>query len=278
MNELIDFNALQNQYIEQNLNFDRADFATAEEYEDAMLERSYELSEQFLNEPSDSLDGKSPVEFFEQMNAKELLDTLYSYYLEMDDMPDAIVQVLQHRQDAAEGMLKLLKDDQNEEWFRISLIDLLLQLEYKPALKYYCDIIFRSIEHDDLADAAVDALKQLDGAEVERELMNLFDEASDDAKYRMLDLLAVPNCDDKIFEYVLHKLTEEKGMREIFAYYIGRIDDSRALPFLHDISEEEDLDYVDYMEIRNAIERLGGSCIERDYRNDPLYAKIHGDI
>lgn len=278
MNELIDFNALQSSYIDSNLNLDRAEFVTAEEYEDAMLERSYQLSEQFLNEPSDELGGKSPVEYFEAMTADELVDTLYRYYLEMDDMPDAIVQVLQNRKDTAEGVLKLLKDDQNEEWFRISLINLLLQLAYEPALQYYCDIIFRSREHDDLADAAVDALKQLDSKDVERELMSLFDEAGDEAKYRMLDLLAVPFCDEKILAHVLRKLKHEKGMREIYAYYVGKIEDERALPILHEISEEKDLDYVDYMEIRNAIEKLGGSCIERDFQNDPLYIKIHGNI
>lgn len=277
MKELIDFNALQSEYIDQNMNFDESNFHSHEEYEEAQLERSYELSGEFLNKEMEQLGGKTPIDYFDEMDSKDIVDTLYSYYLELDDIPDALVQVISKHSDTAEGILELLKDDQNDEWFRIYLVDILNQLEYDKAMPYYCDVVLRSQEHDDLADAVIDALKHMDSIKVERCMMDLFDEASDVAKLRMLDILAVPNCDDKIFNYVIDKLYKQKGNRELFAYYIALIDDTRALPVLHEISEEEDLDYVDYIEIRNAIEKLGGICIERDYSKDPLYDRIHSE-
>ena len=41
-----------------------------------------------------------------------------------------------------------------------------------------------------------------------------------------------------------------------------------------DAAEEEKVSYIDFIEIRNAIERLGGEAPVRDFTDDPTYAAV----
>ena len=71
----------------------------------------------------------------------------------------------------------------------------------------------------------------------------------------------------KGLEYV--KAHPEK--RALFAGYLSRIGDDRALPDLEAAAKEPDVSYLTFIELRNAIESLGGVCPEREYDDDPEY-------
>ena len=57
----------------------------------------------------------------------------------------------------------------------------------------------------------------------------------------------------------------------MFAGYLAKLGDDRALPDLTNAAQEEKLPYLTFIEIRNAIETLGGICPERNYDDDPEY-------
>ena len=52
------------------------------------------------------------------------------------------------------------------------------------------------------------------------------------------------------------------------------VGDDRALEPLLDAAEGEDISYIDFIEVRNAIERLGGEAPVRDFSGDPTYAAV----
>ena len=60
----------------------------------------------------------------------------------------------------------------------------------------------------------------------------------------------------------------------MFAGYLAKLGDDRALPELLEAAKEPKLPYLTYIEIRNAIEELGGSCPEREYDDDPEYEAL----
>ena len=48
------------------------------------------------------------------------------------------------------------------------------------------------------------------------------------------------------------------------------------LPDLVEAAKEKDLPYLTFIEVRNAIETLGGVCPEREYEDDPEYDALRG--
>lgn len=63
----------------------------------------------------------------------------------------------------------------------------------------------------------------------------------------------------------------------LFARLLGGYGDERAIDVLKSFVEEYDVDYNEYMEIRNAVEELGGDFDDsRDFTDDPFYRFIKG--
>ena len=61
----------------------------------------------------------------------------------------------------------------------------------------------------------------------------------------------------------------------ILSDYISRLGDERALPLLQKLAASEDTDYLDYIELRSAIEKLGGDVPEREFNEtDPAYEAL----
>ena len=63
----------------------------------------------------------------------------------------------------------------------------------------------------------------------------------------------------------------------LYARLLGKYGDERAIDVLKSFAEEYDLDYNEYMEVRNAVEELGGYFEDdRDFSDDPFYRYLKG--
>ena len=63
----------------------------------------------------------------------------------------------------------------------------------------------------------------------------------------------------------------------LFARLLGRYGDERAIDVLKSFAQEYDLNYNEYMEVRNAVEELGGYFEDdKDYSDDPFYRYLKG--
>lgn len=91
------------------------------------------------------------------------------------------------------------------------------------------------------------------------------------------DYLADILCEVKEEEVfaLLKELFLSRGDTALFAYYLGKHGDKRALPLLKEMLHSEEIGYLAYQEIKNAIEWLGEFVeTERDFSSDPDYQKI----
>ena len=75
---------------------------------------------------------------------------------------------------------------------------------------------------------------------------------------------------------LLELLEDQPHRRAVLAAYLGRLGDPRALPALNREALREDLRYLDYIELRSAIEALGGEAPERTFYDDPEYEALFG--
>ena len=82
--------------------------------------------------------------------------------------------------------------------------------------------------------------------------------------------------DDRILELLRKLLAYDPNIAYIAAL-MGRYGDERACADLYPLLDT--CDYAEFLEIRNAIEELGGTVDKhyRDFSSDPLYAAIKGN-
>lgn len=94
---------------------------------------------------------------------------------------------------------------------------------------------------------------------------------SEETDMLLADVLVYSKGDDRIYQ-LLVRLFLSGLNNALYAGYLGMYEDERALPLLKERIESPDIGYVEFMELRNAIERLGGDPIEdRDFHSDPDY-------
>ena len=81
--------------------------------------------------------------------------------------------------------------------------------------------------------------------------------------------------DERIYNYAESAFRNRPERRALFASYLAKLGDERAIEILRPALQYVDLGYLDYIEIRNAIEALGGEVEEeREFFGDPDYESM----
>lgn len=93
----------------------------------------------------------------------------------------------------------------------------------------------------------------------------------------MLEILS--RCvlhDDRIFDILIRELRTADENLPAVADLAAAYGDERAIPYLTDRIEQDSVTYVEYRELKYAIEALGGSYeTDRDFSSDPNYELIN---
>ena len=100
--------------------------------------------------------------------------------------------------------------------------------------------------------------------------------ASPSALATYLDLLCNFPGDERIYEYTMGEFLKRPAQRAMFASFLGKLGDQRAIEPLRQAMSMDDINYLDYLEIANAIEMLGGEAgnRDRDFSGDPYYESL----
>ena len=114
------------------------------------------------------------------------------------------------------------------------------------------------------------------GACVVQPLLESLPKANAAGQEAMLDVLADYPGNEQVFQLALRLFRENRSRRALFASYLGKLGDDRALPALIEAAGDEKTGYIDFIELRNAIEMLGGVAPDREFDNDPDYEALHG--
>ena len=264
--QIIDFDAkftdVLNNWIEKNRSRFRKPDDMENEVPDVYL--------RWLNTPADWLGGATPGSYFEQFDsAAELCALLKAYINEEVSVPDPLLDRLEELGDEQE-LLNLVKDKAAPMEARMTAIELLRALESTLPM---VDYIRWQVERDDdgdLLDNALESLRQM-GEAVRKPAKIAFNAADANGKEALLDVLADYPGDEDVFQFALEQFKTTKDKRGLYAGYLAKLDDDRALEHLLDVAEGDDVSYSDFIEIRSAIERLGSEAPVRDWSHDPTY-------
>lgn len=264
--KIIDFDAyftdVLNDWIEKN----QSRFKKPDDMEDEVPD----VYLRWLNTPAEWLDGAKPGEYYDQFdNSAELCQNLKDYIREGISVPDPLLDRLSELGDE-QALLDMAKDKSAPCEARMTAIEILREIESTLPMVDFIRWQVERDDEDDILDNALESLRQM-GEGVRKAAKIAFTAADEAGKEALLDVLADYPGDEDVFQYTLKQFLTQKDKRALFAGYLAKLDDDRALEHLLDVAESDDVSYMDFIEIRSAIERLGSEAPVKDWSNDPTY-------
>ena len=268
---IINFDSYFADYTSEWIKAHQGDYADFDEME-ADMPRIY-LS--FLNTRAKWLGNVTPGSYFTQFeDPKVLVDWLAQYCEERTPVPDLLLeQITTVGRPCEKRLLELLKDNEAPDEARMTAVELLREMESTlPKMLYITGQLNRDAQ-EELKDNALESLTQMGEAVVQPILQEL-PKANAAGEEALLEVLSHFPGNEQIFKLALRLFRERPERRTLFAGYLAKLGDDRALPELISAAEEPKLPYLTFIEIRNAIETLGGTCPEREYDDDPEYEAL----
>ena len=169
--------------------------------------------------------------------------------------------------------MALLRDSAAPCEARMHAIDLLRQLDSQAPMVDYIRWQVERTEEEELLDNALESLRVM-GSSVQKPAKIAFLAADQAGKEALLDVLCDFPADEDVFSFALASFEAIPQKRGLFAGYLAKLEDDRALEALLDAAEDMTTDYIDFIEIRSAIERLGSEAPVRDFSKDPSYRAV----
>ena len=229
----------------------------------------------FLNTRAKWLGNVTPGAYFTQFeDPKVLVDWLAQYCEEGTPVPDLLMeQITTVGRPCEKRLLELLKDEEATEEAKMIAVNLLREMDSVLPKMLYIHWQLDRNPQDELKDNALESLTEM-GETVVQPILQELPGANEAGEEALLEVLSHFPGNEQIFKLALKLFRERKERRALFAGYLAKLGDDRALPELTAAAEEEKLPYLTFIEIRNAIETLGGVCPERTYEDDPEYEAL----
>lgn len=231
---------------------------------------------EFLKKPADFLDGIAPQDYFEQFdNADMLVSWLCDYIAQGVPVPDLLLERVTALGDLAEkSLLALVARDDLPEETQMTAISLLREMESKAPMQRYVDYIASLEEPSDKGDLCAEALMSM-GESVVEPILAALSGAGQTGRDIFADVLSNYPGDERIYELMIERFVTRDERRALFASYLAKLGDERAIPMLKEAAQSPDINYLDYVEVVNAIEALGGERPpEREFSGDPYYESL----
>jgi len=273
MDKLIDLDAIFSEFLSEWFQDHKSDYEDFGELEEAAAG----VYGKWADKPLDVLGGVPPIEYYKRMSDPKQLVALSVKYVMSDMSPpvllcDRIAEVKE-----CEPYLAQIVELNESAELTITAANILTEMQSEAAFPTYVDWLFGKTKSEELLELAVEKLSAGIKSIAETILSRMESQPLDmkAAKY-IADVLMNYNKDERIYN-LLVTLFENGGDVPLYAAYLGKYGDSRALPLLVSKGESRDINYLEYMEIRNAVEALGGELVNnKDFTNDKYYKALKG--
>ena len=175
---------------------------------------------------------------------------------------------------AEKSLLALVARDDLPEETQMTAISLLREMESKAPMQRYIDYIASLEEPSDKGDLCAEALMSM-GESVVEPILATLSGAGQTGRDIFADVLSNYPGDERIYELMIERFVTRDERRALFASYLAKLGDERAIPMLKEAAQSPDINYLDYVEVVNAIEALGGERPpDREFSGDPYYESL----
>ncbi|NLG25791.1 MAG: hypothetical protein GX558_10575 [Clostridiales bacterium] len=269
--KLIDFDGQFRQYMERWMADNRGKYKNAARMEEAIPE----VYLRWLNAPADWLGGATPGGYFARYDDPlELVEGLRAYVDGKVSVPDGLMErIAELGEPAVAHLMAAAADEAADGGLRVTALNLLREIGTAAPMAMCLSIVEQMAPGDEVADVAVEALTDM-GRAVVAPILERFEGAGIAAREAFLDILCNFPGDERIYTYAVQAF-ERGDNRALYASYLGKLGDDRAIEPLTQSLSLPELAYLDYIEIVNAIEALGGEVSEaREFAGDPQYESL----
>lgn len=209
----------------------------------------------------------TPKEYYARMSDTELAQTLSEHLVSDVPVPEFLCAEIEER-GAVETLLPLLAcEDTQTVSYAINLIG-----DDPRAFDAYFSILTENRLDEDIRSDLADIFR-LHADEVKTRVLDAYKKG--EAKEYMLEILSrVKERSDEVYETLLSAFRTGDNV-PMHASYLAAYGDERALPYLMDRIEDRTIGFVEFQELKYAIEALGGEYNEpRDFTEDKDYLAI----
>ncbi len=258
--KLIDFDGMFDekltQYMEENKNK-----YTEKEWEDVIPRLYKKFGDTYVAKVK-----CTPKEYYAKMSDTELVETLRAHLQTDVPIPEFLCAETERR-DVVETLVSMLFDDTQSAIYALNLIG-----DDARAYDAYFTLLESETTDEDLKNDVIEIFKYHADAVKER-VLNAY--AKKIAPEAMLEILSrVKERDERVFAILLSAFQEDENLA-MRASFLAAYGDERALPILLKRIEDETLGFVQFQELKYAIEALGGEYNEpRDFTGDSEYLAV----
>lgn len=243
---------------------------------DAMEQKMPDIYLEFLRKPAKWLGGVAPGRYFGRFkSADELVSMMVEYVRAHVPVPDLLLERIgELGARAEEPLLALFGAEDVPQEAEMTAISLLRELQSVKPMERYIAYIRGLTGPDDKGDLCADALLSMGEAAV-APMLEALEGCGEAGLDIFADLLSNYPGDERIYALLMDRFRGAPDKRALFASYLAKLGDDRALPELTRAAQAQDVNYLDYVEIVNAIEALGGERPpEREFAGDPYYESL----
>lgn len=261
--KLIDFDGLFDEKLAQYMETNKNKY-TEKQWEDVIPKLYKKFGDTYVAKI-----GCTPKEYYAKMSDAELSETLSAHLTEEVPVPEFLCAEIETR-GAAETLLPLLKSEDTQT---VSYAINLLGDDPKAFDAYFSILVENRLDEDirsDLTDifrVHADEVKGLAYQTLQQGIATEY----------MLEILSrVKEREENIYEALLQAfLSAEDERRPMRASYLAAYGDERALPHLLRKIEDKSIGFVEFQELKYAIEALGGEYDDpRDFSADKDYLAV----
>lgn len=232
---------------------------TEEEWEDVIPKLYKSFGDTFIKSVGDTPNG-----FYSKMTDVGLVKALTTHLKQGVPVSEFLCNAIEAR-DAVGLLLPLLDGTEDEREYAINLIG-----SDERAIGKYMRFLTSPESSEDLKERCVDLIKEKADLVVGEAVENY--ENGIEREY-MLEIMSRSVIrSDRVFDILIKEFRSDPENVPMHASYLAAYGDERALGYLLDKIDEEDISFIEYKELLLAIESLGGEYTrERDFSDDPYY-------
>lgn len=259
--KLVDFDGLFDEKLTQFMEENKNKY-TEKQWEDIIPKLYKKFGDTFIAKVK-----CTPKEYYAKMTGEELVQTLREHLAKDVPVPEFLCAEIESRGEAETLAPMLFDEDEAAVSYAINLIG-----DDPQAYDAYFTILEKGLSTEDVRSDLADVFKLHADEVKERAFADL--EKGIAKEYTLEILSRVKEKEERIFQALLSAFLSGENV-PMHASYLAAYNDERALSYLMEKIEDQTIGFVEFQELKYAIEALGGEYDKpRDFTNDKDYIAV----
>ena len=218
---------------------------------------------EWLGASDEELGGKSVDEYVSALSVDQLMSEFLSSFDCGVDPAIVILDRIEQLPSSVDCLAEILEGEY-EDAIKIHSANLIREMDMVNGVSHtLVKWLFSDEASADLKDVAVELLTECPNTVKDKLLERVDRQGDENLKALIVEILVNAEKDDRTFD-LLCDLFQNGTNKALYASYFAKYGDERAAALLY--KALDDCSYIEFTEIRNAIETLGG-VVDDDYRD-----------